>query len=175
MDESVDVREVGFPNDIGAFIDTWWTVFDGNPAWVPPLRLDIKKFLNPGKNPYFDGADVQPFIAYKDGRAVGTIAATVDREMQTTDPGVGLFGFFEFIDDPEVSRGLYEAAAAWLRSKGMTRARGPANFSTNHEFGLIVDGPRRSRTSATPTTRRTTSNTTKRSVSKGPRTGSPTR
>ena len=53
---------------------------------------------------------------------------------------MGLFGFFEFIDDPEVARSLFEAACDWLREKGMERAWGPFNFNSNHEFGLLVDG-----------------------------------
>ncbi|MEZ4321980.1 MAG: N-acetyltransferase [Myxococcota bacterium] len=137
---AIEVRQVQFPGDAKAFIDTWWPIYEGNPHWVPPLRIDILRFLNPGKNPFFQTADVQPFIAYRDGRAVGTIAATVDRQLATTEPGVGLFGFFEFIDDRAVSAALYEAARTWLKGRGMTHIRGPFNFNTNHEFGLLTDG-----------------------------------
>jgi hypothetical protein len=79
-------------------------------------------------------------MAFRDGKPVGTIAATFDRELQKTEPGMGLFGFFEFVDDPDVARALFGAATAWLGSKGCTRVRGPSNFSSNHEFGLLIDG-----------------------------------
>ncbi|MCB9673538.1 MAG: N-acetyltransferase [Alphaproteobacteria bacterium] len=137
---AIEVRPVEFPRDSKAFIDVWWPIYKDYPNWVPPLRLDILRFLNPTKNPYFQVAAVQPFIAYKNGVAVGTIAATVDDQLQTTEPGIGLFGFFEFVDDREVSAALYEAARKWLKEKGMTHIRGPYNFNTNHEFGLLVDG-----------------------------------
>jgi hypothetical protein len=79
-------------------------------------------------------------MAMREGQAVGTIAATVDRQLQKTEPGVGLFGFFEFIEDVEVARALLKAATTWLTARGMTVARGPFNFNSNHEFGLLVDG-----------------------------------
>lgn len=136
----VEVRPVRFPQDIRAFIDTWWRVYDGNPNWVPPLRMDISRFLNPKRNPYFRTAEVQPFIAYRDGVAVGTIAATDDRELRKHEPDAGLFGFFEFVDDPAVSAALFDAARQWLAARGVGEARGPFNFNSNHEFGLLVDG-----------------------------------
>ncbi|MEZ5397894.1 MAG: hypothetical protein R2724_34720 [Bryobacterales bacterium] len=136
---AIEVRPVQFPRDARAFVDVWWTVYEGDPCWVPPLISDQVAFLDPRKTPYFQAATVQPFVAHRDGRAVGTIVATVDHWMRDHEPGVGLFGFFEFVDDPEVARGLYDAAAAWLRDQGMTVARGPFNFNVNHEFGLLVD------------------------------------
>ena len=137
---SVEIRKVEFPRDINAFIGVVFKIYAGNPYWVPPLKMDLKAFLNPNKNPYFKTATVQPFIAYRNGEAVGTIAATVDQGVQEHEPGVGLFGFFDFIDDPAVSEGLWKAATRWLRDQGMKSARGPANFCLNHEFGLIIDG-----------------------------------
>lgn len=136
----VEVRPVALPAETRAFIDTWWAIYDGNPHWVPPLRSDIGRFLDPGKNPYFKSASAQAFRATLDGRPAGTIVATDDRELRKHEPGAGLFGFFEFLDDREVSAALYRAAADWLRSRGCTEARGPFNFNINHEFGLLVDG-----------------------------------
>lgn len=137
---SVEVRPVSFPKDIKAFMDVPFMVFKDSEYWVPPIRMDHKGFLNPNKNPYFKRAEVQPFIAYQDGKAVGAIAASVDQGVQDHEPGVGLFCFFDFIDDKAVSAALWKAATDWLRSKNMTSARGPSNFNLNHEFGLIVDG-----------------------------------
>lgn len=135
----IEVRPVEFTRDTKRFVRTWWTIYEGDPAWVPPLWADIRRFLNPEANPFFDTADVQPFIAYRDQKPVGTIAATWDHLQQELDPGVGMFGFFEFIDDHEVAAALLDAAAAWLRDqRGARVLRGPASLTTNHTFGLRV-------------------------------------
>ncbi len=136
----VDVRPISLPGDAVPFVKAWWPIYEGDPHWVPPVIVERKQFLDPKKNPYFATADVQCFMAYRGGRAVGTIAATVDRALQEHEPGIGLFGFFEFPDDEAVARPLFEAACAWLKERGMTTARGPFNLSPNHEFGLLVDG-----------------------------------
>jgi hypothetical protein len=137
---AVEVTPIELPRDAARFVRSWWPIYEGDPHWVPPLVFERKQFFDPGRNPYFKVATVQCFMAHRDGRPVGTIAATVDHQLQDHEAGTGFFGFFEFTDDPEVSGALFEAARGFLESKGMTRARGPFNFNTNHEFGLLVDG-----------------------------------
>jgi GNAT superfamily N-acetyltransferase len=137
---AVDIQLIALPRDTLRFIRPWWRIYQGEPGWVPPLILDRKKFLDPARNPYFQRADVQCFVAVKDGVDVGTIAATVDHAAQQNTPGVGFFGFFEFVDDAAVAGALLDAARGWLRAKGMTRMQGPFNFNSNHDFGLLVDG-----------------------------------
>ena len=136
----IQVHPVSFPKDTVSFCKSWWSIYADDPQWVPPLLMDRKEFFHPNKNPYFKSADIQGFKAVSEGKTVGTIVAVVDRELQRTEPGVGLFGFFEFIDDPDVSKALFNAACEWLEGNGMTCARGPYNLSPNHEFGLLVDG-----------------------------------
>jgi GNAT superfamily N-acetyltransferase len=137
---AVEIREISLPRDVTAFVRCWWPIYRDDPHWVPPLVFERKRFFDPSVNPYFDVAEVQCFIAYRNGVAVGTIGAAVDHNYQREDPGAGFFGFFEFPDDEEISRPLFVAATAWLREKGMKRALGPFNFNSNHEFGLLVDG-----------------------------------
>ncbi len=137
---SVDVRAIELPRDAVRFCKTWWPIYADDPHWVPPLLFERKQFLDPRKNPFFRVARVQCFIASRDGHEVGTIATTVMETVQEHEPGVGFFGFFEFPDDADVSRALFEAAAEWLRGLGMHTMRGPYSFSPNHEFGLRVEG-----------------------------------
>lgn len=137
---TVEVIALSLPKDAGRFLKCWWPIYEDDPHWVPPLLVERKEFLNPKKNPYFQTAEVQCFLAVKDGVDVGTIAATLDFELQRTDKGMGLFGFFEFINDEDVAQALYSAACGWLKERGMTALRGPFNFNSNHEFGLLVDG-----------------------------------
>lgn len=137
---SLTVRPVELPREAALFIKAWWPIYDGCDQWVPPIIFERKSFFNPQKNPYFSQADIRCFIATRDGKPVGTIAATVDHNQVKTEPGLGLFGFFEFMDDPDVARALWEAASSWLAQQGMTRMRGPYNFNSNHEFGMLIDG-----------------------------------
>jgi hypothetical protein len=136
----VAIEAIALPRDSERFVRTWWPIYRDDPHWVPPLLFERKRFLDPGANPYFRVADVQCFIATRDGEPVGTIAATVDYNYQREEPGAGFFGFFEFGDDEAVSQALFDAARAWLRGRGMDRALGPFNFNSNHEFALLVDG-----------------------------------
>lgn len=137
---AVEVVAIQLPRDFRKFVDPWWTINEGEPGWVPPLLMDRKKFFDPGKNPYFKHAKVQCFVAYKDGKPVGTVAATVDDGQQKIEAGVGFFGFLEFINDEEVAKALMDAASAWLKQHGMKELQGPFNFNSNHDFGMLIDG-----------------------------------
>jgi hypothetical protein len=136
----VQVRAIELPREVPLFVKSWWRIYATDAHWVPPLISERKLFFDPARNPYFRKADVRCFVAERDGKVVGTIAATVDHRQQEIEAGVGFFGFFEFIDDVEVAEALKEAARGFLAEKGMRVARGPYNLSTNHEFGLLVDG-----------------------------------
>src|SRR5439155_18771584 len=105
------------------------------------LRMDVRTLLTPGKNPFFQHAEAQYFLARANGRTVGRIAA-IKNDAHTREHGdrVGFYGFFESIDDPGVARALFDAAAAWLRGRGLRVMRGPMSPSINDECGLLVDG-----------------------------------
>jgi GNAT superfamily N-acetyltransferase len=111
---------------------------------VPPLRLERKEHIDPKKNPFFEHADVQFFLALRDGRVVGRISAHIDHNLNAfQDNSWGLFGFFECEDDPEAARALVDAAEAWLRERGRDRMVGPMDFTTNDECGLLIEGHER--------------------------------
>ena len=137
---SVEVVEVSLPRETERFVRTWFTIYENEPNWVPPLYFERKRFFDPRHNPYFENARVAYFLARRDGRDVGTIAACVDGAYQDHEKGTAFFGFFEFVDDVEVARALLGAAREWSVDQGMERLIGPFNFNTNHEFGLIVEG-----------------------------------
>jgi GNAT superfamily N-acetyltransferase len=125
------------------FIDLPWTLYADDPAWVPPLRSDVRKLMDPG-HPFHQHAEVQFFLALDgDGRAVGRIAAILNHlynEFHETK--TGFIGLFESVNDPAVAATLLETAADWLRDRGMTEAMGPFNLSTNDELyspGVLLD------------------------------------
>ncbi len=137
---SVEVAAISLPRETDRFVRTWFPIYEDDSHWVPPLLFERRRFFDPARNPYFDHADVQCFVARQGDHDVGTIAAVVDHVYQSDEAGTGFFGFFEFVNDPEVATALLDAARHWLAERGMTRALGPFNFNTNHEFGLLVDG-----------------------------------
>jgi hypothetical protein len=105
------------------------------------LRRDMETLLSRTKNPFFDHAEAEYFIAERDGVVVGRIAAISNRlHNETHGDQVGFFGFFECIDDQAVADALLTAAADWCRALGHDVLRGPASFSVNDECGLLVDG-----------------------------------
>lgn len=123
------------------FIKLPWRLYRNERNWVPPLVSERKKFLDREQNPFFEHAEAEYFLAWRDGEPVGRIAAHIDRnfnEFQGND--WGLFGFFEAENDPAVARGLLEAAEGWLRERGRDRMVGPMDFTTNDECGLLVEG-----------------------------------
>jgi hypothetical protein len=126
---------------IDAFIRAADEVFRGDPAFIPPLDLDIKERLHPKKNPFFNRAEVTLFTAWKDGRVVGRCSAQIDREhLRLWNDATGFFGFFDTIDDVEVGRALIDEAAKWLKARGMKRMMGPMSLYVNEEIGILVDG-----------------------------------
>jgi hypothetical protein len=137
---TIEVRPLSFPRDAAAFTKAWWGVYQNDPHWVPPLIFERKAFFDIHKHPYYQQATVQAFGAYRNNKMIATIGACADRRLAQQIPGMGTFGFFEFPDDVEVAGRLFEAAKAWLREQGCNRLMGPCNWSTNHEFALLVDG-----------------------------------
>ena len=103
--------------------------------------MEEKKRIDPKKNPFFGHGSVQLYLAYKDGQPAGRIAAienTLHNEFH--EDRVGFFGMFESIEDREVASALIDEAAQWVRARGLEVMRGPTNFSTNEECGLLVEG-----------------------------------
>ena len=115
--------------------------YRGDPLWVPPLRRDVRILLSRTDNPFFQHAEAQYLVGRADGRTVGRIAAIKnDAHNREHDDRVGFYGFFESVNDQAVANALFDAAAAWLGSKGLDTMRGPMSPSINDECGLLVDG-----------------------------------
>jgi GNAT superfamily N-acetyltransferase len=138
------VREVPRGESLRPFIDFAWTANAGDPHWVPPLRVALEPGLDRAKHPFHQHADVAYFVAERDAETVGRIAAIVNhRHNEFHEDRVGFFGLFESVEDPRVARALADAAAGWLKARGMVTMRGPMNLSTNEEIsspGVLVDG-----------------------------------
>lgn len=138
---SVSVRPLRTKRDEKRFIKFQWVPYKGNPAWVPPLLLDRRKLMDRRKNPFYEHADVEFFLAERDGQAVGRIAAIINHNHNREhNENIGFFGFFETLNDRDVAFALFDTAVAWLRERGVNAVRGPASPSVNDEYGMLIEG-----------------------------------
>jgi GNAT superfamily N-acetyltransferase len=137
----VTVRPVAGNRDLKRFIELPYRLRRDDPQWVPPLRFERRQFLDRAKNPYFEHAEAEYFLAERNGDVVGRITAQVDRRWDEFQGGNdGMFGFLELENDREVARALVDTASAWVRERGRERILGPMDFTTNDECGLLVEG-----------------------------------
>ena len=137
----IEIVAVDGKKALNEFVELPYRLCRGEPNWVPPLRIAVKELLDRKKHPFYANAEAEFFLARKDGRVLGRIAAIVDQaHNRFHDEQAGFFGFFESEDDPAVARALLERARAWVRERGAKSFRGPVNPSTNYECGTLVDG-----------------------------------
>jgi GNAT superfamily N-acetyltransferase len=141
MSETIEVRPVRSRGELREFIMLPFRLYQGVEQWVPPLISDRKKHLDRRRNPYFQHAEAEYFLAWRDGRAVGRITAQVDHRFnEFQDNDWGQFGFFEAENDATIATALFDAATEWLREHKRDHVIGPLDFTTNHEAGLLVSG-----------------------------------
>ena len=127
--------------DFRDFIALPWSLYADHPRWVPPLRKEVRRLLDPQRHPFWATAERQLFLARRGSQTVGRIAGIVDRcSNEFHGERMAIWGFFECADDPEAAAALFAAVETWARGKGMTFLRGPLSPSTNYEAGFLVEG-----------------------------------
>ena len=141
MNQNIDILPLSRSDrDVLRFLLVSYDIYRGDPHWVAPLLMDVKKVFRDA-NPLFEHAEMQLWVAVRGGRDVGRIAGIVDAaHNHTQQDSAAFFGFFESVDDAEVSGRLFEAVFAWARQKGLKRVLGPMNPTVNDECGLLVEG-----------------------------------
>jgi hypothetical protein len=113
--------------ELSRFIKLPFRLYASAPNWVPPLIAERKRHLDRGKNPFFEHAEAEYFLAWRGDEPIGRISAHVDERLNGFQRNEwGLFGFFECEDDPEVAAALFDTAEAWLAEHGGARAAPPA-------------------------------------------------
>ncbi len=124
-----------------AWLNLPWEINEGDACWVPPLRHDQKLRAGFGHHPVWDDAERELWLATRNGKPVGRIAAIQNHaHNRRYKDQVGFFGFFESMEDAEVTAGLLEHAEAWLADRGLTSCRGPMSPTINYELGILVEG-----------------------------------
>jgi GNAT superfamily N-acetyltransferase len=137
----LNISSVRSDKELMDFIHFPWQVYRHNEYWVPPLISERREFLDPEHNPFFKHAQVELFMARRGTQVVGTIVAFTNHaynEFQGVN--TGFFGFFEVLDDAQAAAALLRTAENWAKEAGHETILGPAQFSTNDEVGLLVDG-----------------------------------
>jgi hypothetical protein len=138
---TLSIQPVQTGREIKQFLSLPWDLHRRDPNWVPPLRTNQKELTGYKPHPFHATAEMQNFIALQGSKAVGRVSAILNHaHNKQHKENRGFFGFFESIDDLEVSQGLFAAVREWFRGKGITQIRGPMNPSMNYECGLLIDG-----------------------------------
>lgn len=138
---NIEILEAESQADINAFIRLPFEIYKDDPNWVPPLISERKVFFNKKKNPFYRSAKTRLFLARQNGRYVGRIATCLNYSYnEFHEAKTGFYGFFDFFENYEVAELLFRVALITIKKDGMEKMVGPANFSTNHEVGLLVEG-----------------------------------
>jgi len=137
----LQIIRVESQRDKKRFLEFPWLLYKNDPFWIPPFRSEQKSLVSYSYCPFYEKNECQTFLAVKNQQTVGRIAAIVNHgHVERYNENTGFFGFFESIDDAEVSHSLFDAAFDWLKQKEMKIIRGPVNPSLNHTLGLLIDG-----------------------------------
>lgn len=127
--------------ELRKFVEFGIDLYDKNPYFVPPLITDDINTLDPNVNPAYEFCEAQSFMAYRDGKTVGRITGIINRVENEREGNKAMrFGFFDFIDDDEVSYALFRAVGDWGRDRGMQAIIGPLGFTDMDHEGMLVEG-----------------------------------
>jgi len=137
----IEIRKVSTKRELKQFIQIYYDLYRDCENAVPYLFFDEMATLRRDKNPSFECCEADYFIAYKDGKPVGRVAAIINRRANEQWKVQQVrFGWFDFIDDKEVSAALLDTVAQWGRERGMTEMAGPLGFIDTDREGLLVEG-----------------------------------
>jgi GNAT superfamily N-acetyltransferase len=138
---SIEIREIISKKDLKKFVKFPFSLYKGNQYWAPPFIKDEIKTLNKDINPAFEYCKAKYWLAYKDGKVAGRIAAIINNTLiEKWNVKKARFGWIDFIDDPEVSRELLKAVEEWARENGLESIEGPMGFTDSDEEGMLIEG-----------------------------------
>jgi hypothetical protein len=137
----IEVKKVTGRSDLRKFIGFPYSLYKGNSYWCPQMRMDEWSTLSSKKNPAFEFCEAQYWLAYKDNTLVGRVAGIINHKAnERWNEKLVRFGWFDFIDDPEVSGILIKTVEEWGKEKGMTGIHGPLGFSDMDNEGMLIKG-----------------------------------
>jgi len=138
---TIQIKEVLTRKELKTFILFPHQLYRGNPCWVPTLFQDEMNTLRCDKNPAFETCRARYWLAFKDGKVVGRIAAILNcPHIEKWKQPYLRFGWVDFIDDLEVSAALFNTVEAWAREENLTAVHGPLGFTDMDREGMLVEG-----------------------------------
>lgn len=138
---SVEIKKVTTKSELKRFIRFNYEFYKGNPYSVPDLYDDMVNTFSPEKNAAFEFCEADYFLAYRDGKIVGRVAAIINhRANETWKKNTVRFGWIDFIDDTEVSKALIDTVKQWGKDRGMTEIEGPLGFTDMDAEGMLIEG-----------------------------------
>ena len=141
MNQRIDIKKVSTQMDYQTFVEFPFVLYKDNPFWVPPLVKDEIETLDPKLNPVYQNATASLFLAYKNGEVVGRVAAIINWiEVKEIKKNKVRFGWFDFVDDINVSKTLLEAVISFGKNLKMETIEGPVGFSNLDKAGMLIEG-----------------------------------
>ena len=138
---TIEIKQVTNRKELKQFVQFYYDLYRGNNCAVPYLFFDEMTTLRKDKNPSFECCEAEYFMAFRDGKMVGRVAAIINRRAnERWNCHQVRFGWFDFIDDTAVSTALLQAVEQWGRSKGMNEIAGPLGFIDTDREGMLVEG-----------------------------------
>lgn len=138
---AIQIKTVSTKKELKTFVRFANRLYKGNPYYVPSMPMDDLKTLNKNYNAAFEFCEAEYYLAYKDGQLVGRVAAIINHKAnESWKVNQVRFGWFDFIDDIEVSKALLDAVTAFGKSKGVNEIVGPLGFTDFDPEGMLVEG-----------------------------------
>ena len=138
---ALTIEVVRSKNQKKAFVNLQFEIYKNTPLWVPPIKADELKAIDPEYNPAIEYSESEFWLAYRDGKAVGRISAIINSKYnKKTGKKYGRFSRLEFIDDKEVFLLLMDTAVAWVKERGMEIVHGPLGYSNLDTQGMLIEG-----------------------------------
>lgn len=138
---TVEIKKVSNKAELKKFIRFNYEFYKDNPYSVPDLYDDMLNTFSPQKNAAFEFCEADYFLAMREGKIVGRVAAIINhRANETWNKKVVRFGWIDFVDDLDVSRALIDTVKQWGRERGMNEIEGPLGFTDMDAEGMLIDG-----------------------------------
>ena len=141
MEESIEIVEIKSISDYKKFVNFQFRLYSDNHYWIPPIINEEIDTINPNKNPVYKNSNAKFYLAYRNKKIVGRIAAIINwLEVKEIKKNKVRFGWFDFIDDPSVSKALLNTVEAFGKKNGLEKIEGPMGFSNLDKAGMLIEG-----------------------------------
>lgn len=138
---TIHIRPVQTRKELRQFLTFPWHIYHNDPLWVPPLLPERRKQIDPKRGTFYKRGEAEFFIAYSDGKPVGTICAAEDKATNAQRPTNDcMFGFFEYIEDYQVAETLLDYVREWGKKRGLSTLYGPWNLDYEDGYGVLIEG-----------------------------------